>query len=187
MNSIYFTEEHILLQKMIRDFSKNEIAPLAQEIDNEEKFPSVAINKIKDLGLMGIPWDAKYGGGGMDTLSLVIVINEIAKVCVSTAATLMAHTSLGTGPFQYFGTSEQKEKYLSKLANGEIIGAFALTEPNAGSDAGSTQTKAELMDDYFIVNGQKMFCTNAGYAGCIIFTSNIIVDFFESTYFIQYT
>ena len=176
MSSIYFTEEHILLQKMIRDFSKNEIAPLAQETDSKEQFPSIAINKIKDLGLMGIPWDEKYGGGGMDTLSLVIVINEIAKVCVSTAATLMAHTSLGTGPFQYFGTSEQKEKYLSKLATGEIIGAFGLTEPNAGSDAGSTQTKAELIDEYFIVNGQKMFCTNAGYAGCIIFTSNIIVN-----------
>ena len=176
MNSIYFKEEHILLQKMIRDFAKNEIAPLAQEIDNEEKFPSVSIKKIRDLGLMGIPWDENYGGGGMDMLSLVIVINEIAKVCVSTAATLMAHTSLGTGPFQYFGTSEQKEKYLSKLASGKIIGAFALTEPNAGSDAGSTQTKAELVDDFFIINGQKIFCTNAGYAGCIIFTSNIIED-----------
>ena len=174
MSSIYFKEEHTLLQTMIRDFAKNEIAPLAKEIDEKECFPSESMQKIKDLGLMGIPWEAEYGGGGMDTLSLVIVINEIAKVCVSTAATLMAHTSLGTGPFQYFGTDLQKEKYLSKLASGEMIGAFGLTEPGAGSDAGSTKTSAEIDGDYFIVNGQKMFCTNAGYAGTIIFTSNII-------------
>tara|TARA_B110000438_G_scaffold302448_1_gene360151 strand:+ start:825 stop:1979 length:1155 start_codon:yes stop_codon:yes gene_type:complete len=174
MSSIYFKEEHILLQTMIRDFAKNEIAPLARNIDDEEKFPSLSMKKIKDLGLMGIPWEQKYGGGGMDTLSLVIVINEIAKVCVSTAATLMAHTSLGTGPFQYFGTDIQKETYLSKLASGEMIGSFALTEPSAGSDAGSTQTNAKIEGDYFIVNGQKMFCTNAGYSGCIIFTSNVI-------------
>jgi len=174
MSSIYFKEEHILLQTMIRDFAKNEIAPLAKDIDEKEEFPLESMKKIKDLGLMGIPWEAEYGGGGMDTLSLVIVINEIAKVCVSTAATLMAHTSLGTGPFQYFGTNNQKERYLSKLASGQMIGAFALTEPNAGSDAGSTQTNAEIEGDFFIVNGQKMFCTNAGYAGTIIFTSNII-------------
>ena len=104
MDSIYFSEEHILLQKMVRDFAKNELAPLAQTIDSQAQFPMESIQKIKELGLMGIPWDQEYGGGGMDTLSLVIVINEIAKHCVSTAATVMAHTSLGTGPFQYFGT-----------------------------------------------------------------------------------
>ena len=174
MNSIYFTEEHILLKKMVREFAQNELAPLAQEIDKEEKFPLESLKKIAKLGLMGIPWDEKYGGGGMDTLSLVIVIQELAKACVSTAATVMAHTSLGTGPFQYFGTELQKEKYLSRLSSGEILGSFGLTEPNAGSDAGNTQTTATLEGENYVVNGQKVFCTNAGYAGCIIFTSRVI-------------
>jgi len=173
-NSIYYKEEHILLRKMVREFAQNELAPIAQEIDSQSKFPTDSINKLSELGLMGVPWDTKYGGAGMDTLSLIIVIEELAKICVSTAATLMAHTSLGSGPFYYFGTEEQKNKYLSKLASGEMIGSFALTEPNAGSDAGNTQTKAELIGDEYIVNGQKVFCTNAGYAGCIIFTSKII-------------
>ena len=172
--SIYYTEEHVLLRKMVREFAQNELAPLAQEIDSTGDFPKDSIDKLAGLGLMGIPWDTKYGGAGMDTLSLVITIEELAKVCVSTAATLMAHTSLGTGPFYYFGTDEQKENYLTKLSSGKMIGSFALTEPNAGSDAGNTKTSAEIVGDKFIVNGQKVFCTNAGYAGCIVFTSNII-------------
>ena len=172
--SIYYTEEHILLRKMVREFAQNELAPIALEIDSQSKFPLESIKKLAALGLMGIPWDSKYGGGGMDTLSLVITIEELAKVCVSTAATLMAHTSLGTGPFNYFGTHEQKKKYLTKLSSGEMIGSFALTEPNAGSDAGNTQTTATLNGNHYIVNGQKIFCTNAGYAGCLIFTSKII-------------
>ena len=176
MKNIYFTEEHILLQKMIREFSEKEIKPLAQDIDKNSIFPKESITKLSELGLMGIPWPAKYNGGGMDYLSLAIVIEEIAKVCVSTAVTLMAHTSLGTGPFFLFGNEEQKKHYLAKLSTGEIIGAFALTEPNAGSDAGNTQTTAILLNDKFIVNGQKVFCTNAGYAGVIIFTSKIIKD-----------
>jgi len=176
MNSIYYKEEHLLLRKMVREFAQNELAPIAQEIDSKSKFPEESIKKLSELGLMGIPWDTKYGGGGMDTLSLVIVIEELAKVCVSTAATLMAHTSLGSGPFYYFGTEEQKNKYLTKLASGKMIGSFGLTEPNAGSDAGNTQTKAKLVGDSYIVNGQKVFCTNAGYAGTIIFTSQIIID-----------
>jgi len=172
--SIYYTEEHVLLRKMVREFAQNELLPLSIEVDTKGKFPIESIKKLSELGLMGIPWDPKYGGGGMDTLSLVIAIEELAKVCVSTAATLMAHTSLGTGPFHYFGTDEQKEKYLTKLSSGEMIGSFALTEPNAGSDAGNTQTEAILENEEYIVDGQKVFCTNAGYAGSIIFTSKII-------------
>ena len=175
-NSIYYNDEHILLRKTVREFAQNELAPLAIDIDTKGIFPSESIKKLSELGLMGIPWDPKYGGGGMDMLSLVITIEELAKVCVSTAATLMAHTSLGTGPFSYFGTDEQKNKYLTKLSTGQMIGSFGLTEPNAGSDAGNTQTTAKLEGDEFIVNGQKIFCTNAGYAGCIIFTSRIIED-----------
>ena len=172
--SIYYTEEHVLLRKMVREFAQNELLPLSIEVDTKGKFPIESIKKLSKLGLMGIPWDPKYGGGGMDTLSLVIAIEELAKVCVSTAATLMAHTSLGTGPFHYFGTDEQKEKYLTKLSSGEMIGALALTEPKAGSDAGNTQTEAILENEEYIVDGQKVFCTNAGYAGSIIFTSKII-------------
>jgi len=174
MSSIYLKEEHLLLQKMVRDFSNQELKPIAQDIDKYSQFPKESIDKISKLGLMGIPWPEKYGGGGMDNLSLVIAIEEMAKVCVSTAVTVMAHTSLGSGPFALFGTKRQKENYLTKLSKGEIIGAFGLTEPNAGSDAGNTQTIAILKDDKFIVNGQKVFCTNAGVAGVIIFTAQII-------------
>ena len=174
MSNIYLKEEHLLLQKMVRDFSNQELKPIAQDIDKYSQFPKESIKKISELGLMGIPWSPKYGGGGMDNLSLVIAIEEMAKACVSTAVTVMAHTSLGSGPFALFGTEKQKENYLTKLSKGKMIGAFGLTEPNAGSDAGNTQTVAILKDDKFIVNGQKVFCTNAGVAGVIIFTAQII-------------
>ena len=176
MNRIYFTEEHTLLKNMVKDFAINEIKPIAQKIDTNMEFPKESINKMADLGLMGIPWDERYGGTGMDTMALVIAIEEIGKVCASTAATMMAHTSLGTGPIAYFGTNEQKEKYLKKLASGKMIGAFGLTEPEAGSDAGNTKTTAKKEGDKFIINGQKVFCTNAGVAGTIIFTARIIDD-----------
>ena len=174
MSSIYFNEEHLMLQKMVREFAINEIKPLAQKIDQEGLFPKESIKKMADLGLMGIPWETKYGGNNMDTLSLVIAIEEIGKVCASTAATMMAHTSLGTAPIAAFGTPEQKEKYLPELASGKQIGSFGLTEPNAGSDAGNTQTTAVLTGDHFIVNGQKVFCTSAGVASIIIFTARLI-------------
>ena len=174
MNKIYFTEEHTLLKNMVKDFAVNEIKPLAQKIDTNMEFPKESISKMADLGLMGIPWKEEYGGTGMDTMALVIAIEEIGKVCASTAATMMAHTSLGTAPIATFGTQEQKEKYLPGLASGEQIGSFGLTEPNAGSDAGNTQTTAVLKDNHFIVNGQKAFCTSAGVASIIIFTARLI-------------
>ena len=163
-----------MLRRMVREFAINEIKPLSQKIDQEGLFPMESIKKMADLGLMGIPWDSKYGGNDMDTLSLVIAIEEIGKVCASTAATMMAHTSLGTAPIAAFGTQEQKEKYLPGLASGEKIGSFGLTEPNAGSDAGNTQTTAVLKDNYFVINGQKSFCTSAGVASTIIFTAKLI-------------
>lgn len=174
MNWIYFNEEHKMLRKMVREFAINEIKPLAQKIDSEGLFPHESIKKMSALGLMGIPWDTKYGGNNMDTLSLVIAIEEIGKVCASTAATMMAHTSLGTAPIAVFGTEEQKQKYLPSLASGEKIGSFGLTEPNAGSDAGNTQTTAILKDGKYIVNGQKAFCTSAGIASIIIFTAKLV-------------
>ena len=176
MSLIYLKEEHLLLQKMVREFANQELKPLAQDIDKNSEFPKESINKISNLGLMGIPWPEEYGGGGMDNLSLVIAIEEMAKVCVSTAVTVMAHTSLGSGPFALFGSESQKKEYLPKLSSGEIIGAFGLTEPNAGSDAGNTETTAILKNNKFIVNGQKVFCTNAGVAGVIIFTAKIIIN-----------
>jgi len=171
MEQLYFTEEHKMLRDMVREFAQNEVKPLAQELDEKGEFPHESVKKMGELGLMGIPWEEKYGGTGMDTLALVIAIEELGKVCPSTGATMMAHTSLGTAPIAMFGTEEQKEKYLPALASGEKIGAFGLTEPNAGSDAGNTQTRAVLKDDEYIVNGEKAFCTNAGEASVIIFTA----------------
>ena len=150
MEQLYFTEEHKMLRDMIRDFARNEVKPLAQELDEKGGFPHESVKKMAELGLMGIPWDEKYGGTGMDTMALVIAIEEIGKVCPSTSATMMAHTSLGTAPIAVFGTEEQKERYLPGLASGKQIGAFGLTEPNAGSDAGNTQTRAILNGNDFI-------------------------------------
>ena len=176
MENLYFTEEHKMLRDMVRDFARNEVKPLAQELDEKGGFPYESVKKMAELGLMGIPWDEKYGGNGMDTMALVIAIEEIGKVCPSTSATMMAHTSLGTAPIAIFGTEEQKERYLPGLASGKKIGAFGLTEPNAGSDAGNTQTRAVLNGDEYIVNGEKAFCTNAGEAAVMIFTAVMVED-----------
>ena len=174
MEQLYFTEEHKMLRDMVRDFARNEVKPLAQELDEKGGFPHKSVKKMAELGIMEIPWDEKYGGTGMDTMALVIAIEEIGKVCPSTSATMMAHTSLGTAPIAVFGTEEQKERYLPGLASGKQIGAFGLTEPNAGSDAGNTQTRAILNGNEFIVNGEKAFCTNAGEASVIIFTAVMV-------------
>ena len=171
---LYFSEEHKMLRDMVREFAQNEVKPLAQKLDETGEFPHKSVKKMAELGLMGIPWEEKYGGIGMDTLAVVIAIEELGKVCCSTAATLMAHISLGTAPIAIFGTEEQKEKYLPSLASGEKIGAFGLTEPNAGSDAGNTQTRAVLDGDHYIVNGEKAFCTNAGVSSVLIFTAMIV-------------
>ena len=165
-----------MLRDMVKEFAINEVRPVSSKIDKESVFPADNIKKMAELGLMGIPWDQKYLGTGMDTRALVIAIEEIGKECASTAATMMAHTSLGTAPIAIFGNDYQKKKYLPPLASGEMLGAFGLTEPNAGSDAGNTQTTAIKSDDEYIVNGQKVFCTNAGKAGIIIITAVIMDD-----------
>ena len=173
---IYFSEEHKMLQQMVREFAQNEVRPIAQELDEKGEFPHDLVTKMSSLGLMGIPWEEKFGGTGMDTLALVIAIEEIGKECCSTAATLMAHTSLGTAPIAMFGTDDQKTKYLPDLASGKKIGAFGLTEPGAGSDAGNTKTQAVLKGNKYVVNGEKAFCTNAGVSSVLIFTAAIIED-----------
>ena len=173
MDNLYFKEEHIMLRDMVKDFAVNEVRPISGDIDKKSIFPQENIKKMSELGLMGIPWDQKYSGTGMDIRALVIAIEEIGKECASTAATMMAHTSLGTAPIAIFGNDAQKEKYLPLLATGKILGAFGLTEPEAGSDAGNTQTIAIKKGDEYIINGQKVFCTNAGKAGTIIITAAI--------------
>ncbi len=162
------SEEHRMLRDMVRDFAKNEIEPVASQLDETGEFPWDILHKMADLGLMGIPYPEKYGGAGMDTLALAIAIEEIGRVCASTGITLAAHTSLGSYPIYEFGNEAQKQKYLRPLAEGKSIGAFGLTEPEAGSDAAGIKTSAKKEGDKYILNGTKVFCTNGGKADFII-------------------
>lgn len=159
-----FNDDQLMMQKMVRDFVQEEIVPLAMITDETHEYPLKTIRKMGELGLMGIPIPEEYGGSGSDFLSYILAIEEIAKGCASTAVILAVHTSVGTFPILYFGTEEQKRKYLPNLASGKFIGAFALTEANAGSDASSLQTTAIRKGDHYILNGSKRFITNAGYA-----------------------
>jgi len=157
-----------LVQQTLRDFAVNEVAPLAAEIDRTEQFPMENVRKMASLGIMGIPVPARYGGADGDTLSYIIAVEELSKACGTTGVILSAHTSLACGPLLAFGTEEQKQKYLIPLARGEKIGAFGLTEPNAGTDAAGQQTTARLDGDKYILNGSKIFITNGGVADTFI-------------------
>ena len=168
---LYFKEEHYLLQDMVRAFAQNEVAPIAAEIDQNERFPKELIPKLAELGLLGIPFPEEYGGAGMDTMAYTLVVEELAKVDSSVAITLAAHISLGSYPIFLFGTEAQKSKYLPKLIAGEYLGCFGLTEPGAGSDAAGTKTTAIRDGDEWVINGSKMFTTNAGYAGTCVLTA----------------
>lgn len=159
-----FTEEQKMLRDMVRDFAQTRIKPVAADLDENETFPEEIVAEMGDLGLMGIPYPDEYGGAGMDYTAYAIAVEEIAKVCGSTAITLAAHISLGIGPIYLFGSEEQKKKYLPELCSGRTLGAFGLTEPQAGSDAGATQSTAVEKDDHFLLNGTKVFCTNGGKA-----------------------
>ena len=176
MDKLFFSEEHIMLVNMVADFARSEIEPIARELDHESRFPKDIIAKMGDLGLMGIPVPKQYGGAGMDTVAYAAAIMELAKADASIAITVAAHTSLGTMPIVLSGTEEQKKKYVPKLASGEVLGAFGLTEPEAGSDAGATKTTAEKKGKDFVVNGGKIFITNAGVAGFLSFTAQVIED-----------
>ena len=173
MDKLFFTEDHIAIKNMVQEFSKTEIEPIANEMDANEQFPKILVEKMGSLGLMGMIIPTKYGGAGLDMVSFVTAIIELAKEDASVAITMAAHTSLGCLPLLLYGSEEQKQRYLPRLAKGEIIGAFGLTEPNAGSDAGGTKTKAILDGDDYIVNGGKIFITNAGEASVLSFTSKI--------------
>jgi short-chain 2-methylacyl-CoA dehydrogenase len=156
------TDEQKAIQDLCRDFAQNEVAPQAQRNDAEERFPYELVRKMAELGLMGLPFPEKYGGAGADTVSYALAVMEIARADASTAITLAAHVSLGASPILLFGTEKQKEQYLVPLARGERLWGFGLTEPGAGSDAGATQTHAELRDGRWVINGTKAFITNSG-------------------------
>ncbi|MCU5681635.1 acyl-CoA dehydrogenase AcdA [Bacillus wiedmannii] len=158
------SEEHEMIRKMVRDFAKNEVAPTAAERDEEERFDRALFDQMAELGLTGIPWPEEYGGIGSDYLAYVIAIEELSRVCASTGVTLSAHTSLAGWPIFKFGTEEQKQKFLRPMAEGTKIGAYGLTEPSSGSDAGGMRTTVKRDGDHYILNGSKIFITNGGIA-----------------------
>ena len=166
----HLTNEQQMLRKMYREFAENEVKPLAEEIDEEERFPMETVEKMAKLGMMGIYFPKEYGGAGGDVLSYAMCVEELAKVCGTTAVIVSAHTSLCCAPIYENGTEEQKKYYLPKLCSGEWIGAFGLTEPGAGTDAQGQQTTAVLDEkgENWILNGSKIFITNAGYANVFV-------------------
>jgi len=165
------TEEHRMIRRMVREFAEKEIAPRAQEIDETDRFPDELFRRMGELGIIGLPFPEEYGGSGGDYMSLVIALEEIARVSGSMAITLDAQTSLFCEPIYLFGTEAQKQKYLTPAARGEKIGAFGLTEPQAGSDAGATRTRAVRDGDEWIINGQKIFITNGSIADFVVITA----------------
>lgn len=166
------TQQQEEIRKTVREFAETEIKPIAFMLDKENEFPSEAIAKFGKMGLMGIPYPKEYGGAGLDVISYAIAVEELSRVDGGTGVILSAHVSLGSYPIFAFGTEEQKQKYLVPLASGEKIGAFGLTEVNAGSDAAGTETTAVLEGDYYILNGGKIFITNADKADTyVVFAS----------------
>jgi alkylation response protein AidB-like acyl-CoA dehydrogenase len=154
--------EHELIRRTVREFAEGEVAPVAEELDRSKAFPYDIVAKLGKLNLMGIPFPPQYGGGGGDTLAYALAVEELTRVDSSVAITVCAHTSLGTQPVYLFGSEEQKLRWLPQLCSGERLGAFGLTEPEAGSDAGNTRTRASLQDGEWVINGAKQFITNAG-------------------------
>jgi short/branched chain acyl-CoA dehydrogenase len=167
------TDEQRLLRDTVRDFARNEVAPVAEELDRSKSFPYELVAKMGELGLMGIPFPEEYGGGGADTLAYAIAVEELTRVDSSVAITMAAHTSLGTMPIQLWGSAEQKAEWMPELCAGRKLAAFGLTEPEAGSDAGNTRTTAKLDGGEWVVNGAKQFITNSGteISGCVTITA----------------
>jgi short-chain 2-methylacyl-CoA dehydrogenase len=165
--------EQKLLRDTVRDFARQEVAPVAEELDRTKSFPYEIVEKLGKLGLMGIPFPQEYGGGGADTLSYVLAVEELARIDSSVCITMAAHTSLGTMPIYLWGTDEQRGEWLPRLCSGERLASFGLTEPEAGSDAGNVRTTAKLVDGEWVVNGAKQFITNAGteISGCVSITA----------------
>jgi len=170
-NGLELTEDQRMIQSMVRDFARAEVAPLAHEIDENHRFPVETWKKIVDLGLPGIPFPEEYGGSNGGTLAYCLAVEELSRICGSTGLTLAAHVSLGTFPIYKWGGERLKKMYVPKLIAGEYMGAYGLTEPNAGSDSGGTQTTAVRDGDSYVLNGAKCFCTNANFAGTFIITA----------------
>ena len=158
------TKEQEFVRKMVRDFAETEVEPLAADIDAEHRFPEETVAKMAKYGLLGVPFPTEYGGAGGDHISYAITVEELSKKCASTGVICSAHTSLCCWPIFNWGTEEQRQKYLPDLLSGRKLGAFGLTEPNAGTDASGQQTRAEKDGDYYVLNGAKVFITNGGYA-----------------------
>ncbi|HEX4730085.1 MAG TPA: acyl-CoA dehydrogenase family protein [Solirubrobacterales bacterium] len=167
------SDEQKLLRDTVREFARQEVRPVAEELDREKRFPYEIVEKLGGLGLMGIPFPQEYGGGGADTLSYVLAVEELTRIDSSVAITVAAHTSLGTMPIYLWGSDEQKDEWLPRLCSGERLASFGLTEPEAGSDAGNVRTNAKLEDGEWVVNGAKQFITNAGteISGCVSITA----------------
>jgi len=172
------TEEQELVRGTVRGFATTQVAPIAEEIDRDGRFPYELVRELAELGLMGMPIPEEYGGAGADTVSYAIAVEELARVDSSVAITVAAHTSLGTMPIFLYGTDEQKSEWLPRLASGQALAAFGLTEPGAGSDAAATLTRAELRDGSWVINGSKIFITNAGtdITACVTITARTDED-----------
>ena len=170
-DSLYFNEHHIAVRDMVREFAREEVAPVAAAFDASQEFPWANIKKMGELGLLGIPWPESLGGAGLDILSYLIAIHEMAKVDASHGITISAHTTLGTSPIVNFGTDEQRERFVPRLASGRVLGGFGLTEPTAGSDAAGTKTTAIRKNGHYVVNGSKNFITHGGVGEIFVVTA----------------
>src|SRR3954465_8029296 len=170
-DALYFSEQHLATREMVRQFARDEVAPVAKKFDEEAKFPWENIRKMGDLGLLGVPWPEELGGAGLDLISYMIVIHELAKVDASHGLTISAHTTLGTSPIVKFGTPEQQQRYVPLLASGRVLGGFGLTEPEAGSDAGGTRTTAVRKGNCYVLNGTKRFITHGGVGEIFVVTA----------------
>lgn len=162
------TKQQEMIRKVAREFALAEVEPIAAEIDEQERFPAENVRKMAEIGLLGIPFPEEYGGAGGDTMSFIIAVEELSRVCASTGVILSTHIALGAQPIFQYGTEAQKQKYLVPLAQGKHLGAFALTEPNAGTDSAALQTTATRKDGYYVINGSKIFITNGGVADTYI-------------------
>ncbi|MHC4958567.1 MAG: acyl-CoA dehydrogenase family protein [Planctomycetota bacterium] len=167
----YFQDHHYEIRDLVSRYAQEQVAPRARHLDESKEFPHETVAELKELGLLGVPFSEEWNGTGLDYLAYTITVEELARVCGTTSITVAAHTSLGTNPIYEFGTDLQKEKYLRKLASGEMLGAFGLTEPGAGSDAGSTRTTATRDGDDWLISGVKVYCTNGTHAGTLILTA----------------
>jgi len=171
-DSLYFDESHLATREMVRQFARDEVAPVAAKLDAQAKFPWDNIRKMADLGLMGVPWSEELHGAGLDVISYMIAIHELAKVDASHGLTISAHTTLGTSPIINFGTDEQRRRYVPQLASGRVIGGFGLTEPEAGSDAGGTRTTAvKQKNGHYLLNGTKRFITHGSVGEIFVVTA----------------